>query len=415
MAPITPEQAKIIKATVPVLAVHGNTIMKLFYVDLLQAHPELKNVFNHTHQVSGHQAQALAAALYAYASNIDDLGVLSPAVELICQKHASLYIQPDQYEAVGTHLLSTMKAVLGDALTPEMHDAWDAAYWQLANIMINREQQLYDEAKGWTDWRQFRIARKEPESAEITSFYLEPVDKEPLPSFKPGQYISIRTTVPALESLQARQYSLSDAPRPDYYRISVKRERGLNMDDPKAPAHPGYISNILHADRRVGDELGVSHPFGDFFLDPAEGSTAPVVLISAGVGLTCLMSILYTLVAQDAPRQVAWIHSARNSSVRAFSAHISDVVRTKWNVHAVLFNTSPAQDVHGVDYHHEGRMNLDKVDEEKDLFLGDKGTEYYICGPTQFMLDMEAKLKGYGVGQDRIKMELFGTGGVPRV
>ena len=127
------------------------------------------------------------------------------------------------------------------------------------------------------------------------------------------------------------------------------------------------------------------------------------------------MSILNTLVARDAPRQVAWIHSARNSSVRAFSAHISDVVKTKGNVHAVLFNTSPAQDVYGVDYHHEGRMNLDKVDEEKDLFLGDKGTEYYICGPTQFMLDMEAKLKGYGVGQDRIKMELFGTGGVPRV
>lgn len=404
MATITPGQAKIIKATVPVLAAHGNTITKLFYADLLRAHPELKNVFNHTHQVTGHQSQALAAALYAYASNIDDLGVLSPALELICQKHASLYIKPDQYEAVGTHLLATMKVVLGDALTPQIHDAWAAAYWQLAHIMINREQQLYDEADSWTDWRQFRIARKEAESAEITSFYLEPVDKKPLPTFKPGQYISIRTAVPALGSLQARQYSLSDAPRAEYYRISVKREAGLNMDDPQQAAqHPGYISNILHTERLVGDELSVSHPYGDFFLDSTAGTTAaPVVLISAGVGLTCLTAILNALVAQqDALRRpVAWIHAARDSSARAFATHVAGVVRENANVHAV---------------HHVGRMNLDKLDKERDLFLGDGATEFYICGPTQFMLDMEARLKEYGVGPDRIKMELFGTGGVPRV
>ncbi|OCK77783.1 globin-like protein [Lepidopterella palustris CBS 459.81] len=413
MAPsLTPAQAAIIKSTVPVLAAHGVTITTKFYHNMLGEHPELNDVFNNAHQVSGNQPRALAGALYAYAANIDDLGKLSPALELICQKHASLYIRPEQYDIVGTHLLSTMKEVLGDALTPEIAEAWAAAYWQLADIMINREQQLYDSTDGWTDWRDFRIARKIKESEEITSFYLEPVDGRKLPGFRPGQYIAVRMEVAALKSLQARQYSLSDAPSEDYYRISVKREAGVDMADPKAPAHPGYVSNILHGEKKVGDVIEVSHPFGDFYL---EESTAPLVLISAGVGLTPMMSMLNTVVAKDSSRQVSWIHTARNSAVRAFPAHIADIVKTRSNVHAVLFTTSPAeQDVLGVDYQHRGRMDLNMVDKEKDLFLEENEAEYYVCGPTQFMLDVEAKLKAYGVKPEKVHVELFGTGGVPR-
>ena len=143
MTGLTPTQVQIIKSTVPVLAEHGGKITSKFYHDMLEAHPELKNVFNNTHQATGHQAQALAGSLYAYAANIDNLGNLSPALELICHKHASLFIRADQYEIVGKHLLETMKTVLGDAATPEILEAWGAAYWQLANIMIAKEDQLY--------------------------------------------------------------------------------------------------------------------------------------------------------------------------------------------------------------------------------------------------------------------------------
>ena len=220
---LTPEQAKIIKATVPILAEHGMTITSRFYANMLRENKELNNVFNTSNQHNGHQPKSLAMALYAYASNIDDLGVLSPAVELICHKHASLYIRPEHYNIVGTYLLAAMKEILGDSLTQDIHDAWAAAYWQLANIMIAREADLYKSADGWADWREFKIDRKEKESDEITSFYLVPVDGKPLPKFKPGQYISVQTEVPDLSHLQARQYSLSEAPRSDYYRISVKR------------------------------------------------------------------------------------------------------------------------------------------------------------------------------------------------
>ena len=120
---LTPEQVQLIKATVPILRQHGKEITTSFYKDMLTDHPELKHIFNQTNQINGHQASALADALYAYASHIDNLKVLGPAVERIDQKHASLYIQPEQYDIVGSYLLKAMKDVLGDGLTEDIHTA----------------------------------------------------------------------------------------------------------------------------------------------------------------------------------------------------------------------------------------------------------------------------------------------------
>lgn len=418
MAPLTPEQVRIIKATVPVLAQHGETITTKFYADMLEAQPELKNIFNNTHQATGHQPRALAGSLYAYASNIDDLGKLSPALELICHKHASLYIRPEHYNVVGEHLLKTMKTVLGDAATPEILDAWEAAYWQLANIMINKEEGMYEEAKGWTDWKDFKIVRKEKEAEEITSFYLQPVDSNlKLPSFKPGQYISVNVFVDELDGgvWQARQYSLSDAPGKDYLRISVKREPGIEVGEPGHMSHPGYLSNIMHEKKHVGDIVRVSHPWGDFFFDEEkEDSSAPIVLISAGVGLTCLNSILNTTLERSS-RPVTWIQGARDSKTRAFKKEIDGLAAKKENLHTVYFSSSPQEgEVQGQDYDIKSRVDLDQID-RKVLFADNDKTLYFTCGPEKFMLDVEAKLKSYGVPAKRIYMELFGTGGVPRV
>lgn len=425
--PLTPEQVKIVKSTVPVLEQHGETITTVFYRNMLAAHPELNNIFNTTDQVTGRQPRALAASVYAYAKYIDDLGVLSPAVERICQKHASLYVRPEQYAIVGEYLLKAMGEVLGDALTQEIHDAWAVAYWQLADIMKKREDEILNASEGWTAWRKFTITSKVQESAEICSFYLEPADQtdEPtkLPVFHPGQYISVRTLVPHLMYLQARQYSLSDAPGYYYYRISVKRERKVldPKDVPSAKYEPGYISNVLHDSKQVGDTIEVSHPAGEFFFDESKVDDAdacsPVVLISAGVGQTPLMSILNTLTRFNAPtaRSISFIHAARSSAVHAFGHHVRALERSHSNVNSVVFlrNVTP-DDVQGEDYHHQGRLDLTKLDPQQDLFLNDEKTEYFICGPGSFMTDMEAKLQSFGVDDARIHMEVFGTGGIPK-
>ncbi len=405
---LTSQQIQIVKATAPILLEHGKTITVIFYKNMLLAHEELRNVFNIPNQKNERQPVALATALYAYATHIDDLGVLSPAVELICQRHASLYIRPEQYDIVGKYLLEAMKLVLGDALTQEIHDAWAVAYWQLARILIGREEQLMETTNGWTDWRGMRIERKVPESDLITSFYLVPVDGKPLPTFLPGQYISIKTRVPLLGHDQIRQYSLSDAPRKDYYRISVKAESGLDMTNTQSTSHPGYISNILHNDKKVGDVLSVSHPFGEFVLGK-QADDAPLVLLSAGVGLTCLMSMLNASV--DSHRPISWIHGARTTSVRPFAEHIKELDAKHDNLNTVRFVSKLADgDVTGVDYDRTGRVALGKLDPSRHLFLHDMRSRYYVCGPAHFITDVQRGLKERGVADDRVHAELFGTG-----
>ncbi|KAK4551918.1 Nitric oxide oxidoreductase [Recurvomyces mirabilis] len=415
---LTPQQVDIIRSTALVLQEHGNAITTSFYDTLLKEAPDLNNVFNQANQRNNHQAQALAGALYAYASHIDDLGTLSPAVEKICQKHASLYIMPHQYKVVCEYLLRAMGDVLGAALTKEILDAWGAAYWQLANLMIEREEQLLQDAEDWTDWRHFRIEDKIKESAEITSFYLKPVDGQKLPPYKPGQYVSVLMDVPQIQYLQSRQYSLSDAPNPDYYRVSIKKDEGLNVSQPDAEAHPGFISNIMHDVKNVGDVIKVSHPAGDFFLDSEHNTDVPIVLFSAGVGLTPMMSILNTLVSRNttSPQRISFIHGARTTVVQGFGKHVRATADQNPDVTASIFVKSPDMrtDIEGVDFHHVGRVRLDVLDRSKDLYLYDKGTRYFVCGPDSFMADVHEGLRNLGVEDERIMMEVFGTGHVPK-
>lgn len=299
-----------------------------------------------------------------------------------------------------------MGSVLGAALTPDILDAWTAAYWQLANLMIFREKELYSEHSDWTTWREFTITKKIKESSKITSFYLSPVDKRPLPLFRPGQYISVQTRVSKLGFLQSRQYSLSDRPNQEYYRISVKREDALDGFE------PAYISNVLHDEKQAGDVIEVSPPHGEFFLEKVD-SSSPLVLISAGVGLTPLVSILNTLVSNKSSRTVSWVYGTRDTKSQAFADHVREICKENSNVHAKVFVKTPIEtDEESVDYHVVGRMDLSKLDGEKDLLLGDETAEYYICGPISFMSDIQKGLLALGIGKDMIKLEVFGTGGL---
>ena len=151
------QQKALVKATVPVLKTNGVALTKHFYQRMFTHNPELKNIFNQGHQNSGRQQEALAMAVAAYAENIDDPSVLLPVVERIAHKHVSLGIRAEHYAIVGRHLLASIKEVLGDAATDELVSAWAAAYTELADLFINLESDLYQQATqqdgGWTGWR----------------------------------------------------------------------------------------------------------------------------------------------------------------------------------------------------------------------------------------------------------------------
>jgi len=398
---LKPSTIATVKATAPVLAVHGYAIIERFYERLFQAHPELKNLFNMRHQERGEQQRALAGAVLAYATNADNLSALTSAVGRITHKHASLNVQPEQYGVVGQHLLAAIKEVLGDAATTDIIDAWAEAYQELADIFIQAEARLYEEAAarpgGWRGWRNFVVSHKRPESEVITSFFLEPEDGLPIADFKPGQYISMVIDVPRLGLQQVRQYSLSNAPNGRWYRISVKRESG----DTEHSA--GYVSNLLHDLVNTGDVVRIAPPFGDFHVDME--ATTPVVLISGGVGLTPLVSMLKA-VLKNTDREVVFVHGARNSSVHAMKDRLRGAADTNRRLTSIVFYDAPLEtDVPGYDHDYVGLVDLRRISQA----VLKPDADYYICGPLPFMRMQVATLKELGVDEARLHYEVFGT------
>lgn len=407
---LSPQQKELIKATIPVLRENGVALTGYFYNRMLTNNPDLKETFNMGHQRSGAQAKALAGAVLAYAENIDDPSVLASAIELISHKHVSLNIQAPEYSIVGENLLHSISEVLNVPMESELIAAWAAAYGQLADILIGAEKQLYTEhenTKGsWLGWKTFIIDKKVQETDEITSFYLVPKDGSALPSYQPGQYVSVRVFVPELGLKQPRQYSLSDSPSKDYFRISVKREGPKEQDQ-----LPGYVSNTLHQ-LPEKSEIELSAPTGNFFLlNPNRAN----VLISAGVGLTPMVSMLNLLL--DDQRQAAlqnqpavhFIHAVRGGPVHAMKDHIQALRQDNDQLKTlVAYEHVNSQDVLGQDYDIEGRLDLTSLD---DQWLP-KDADYYLCGPTPFMQQQHKALVDLGIPKQNIHSEAFGTGGV---
>lgn len=396
-----PTTIQTVKATAPVLAQHGYAIVQRFYARLFEAHPELKNVFNMRHQAGGEQQRALAGAVLAYATHIDNPSVLQSAIERITHKHASLCVAPEQYPVVGTHLLAAIQEVLGAAATQDILDAWAEAYGQLADIMIGAEAVLYESAAaapgGWRGWRTFVVRHKRRESEVITSFFLEPEDGKAVMNFEPGQYISVAVDVQRLGLQQIRQYSLSDAPNGKSYRISVKRE----SEDAERDA--GDVSNLLHDHLNKGDVVRLTPPFGAFHVDMQ--ALTPVVLVSGGVGLTPLISMLKTLL-KNTERQLVFVHGARNSHVHAMRDRISAVAETNCRLTSIVFYDAPLpDDAQGYDYDLEGVVDLRRIADR--VVIPD--ADYYVCGPIPFMRSQLEALRELGVDESRVHHEVFGT------
>lgn len=397
-----------IKATAPVLREHGVTLTKHFYARMFQHNPELRQVFNQGHQQAGSQQQALAMAVAAYAEHIDDPSVLAPVLTRVANKHASLGIRAEHYPVVGRHLLASIREVLGEAATDELIAAWALAYGQLAGVLIAQEDALYQAAAGqsggWTGWRGFKVLRKVPESAEITSFHLLPADGGRLPAYRPGQYISVRVFVPELGLMQPRQYSLSAAPGAAFLRISVKREAG-------GAAHPaGWVSQWLHDSVEPGDAIDVAPPMGDFFLH--EDRATPVVLISGGVGITPMMAMLDHLLQGGSPRTIRFLHACRDAGVQAFGEHLANLCaehggQLQGHVFHEAGEAALGVQARGVTLT-AGRIDAPALAASAVL----QDADYYVCGPVPFMQAQIDGLKSLGVPADRIHAEVFGTGGV---
>lgn len=254
---------------------------------------------------------------------------------------------------------------------------------------------------GWDGYRTFVVARKEPESRTVTSFYLEPEDDGPLAPYKPGQFLGFRLRVPgaAASGPVMRDYTISDAPGDGrHYRLSIKRE----PPPADADAPPGASSNYFHDNVRVGSKLDVRAPAGDFYLRDGD---RPVALLSGGVGLTPMISMLNHLVADGDERKVWFIHGVRNGAEHAFGGHVRALAAKHANVgvHVAYLEPGP-EDAEGRDYDSSGLITMETL----ERLLPGPGCDFYLCGPPPFMKVFYNALLDWGADEARIFYEFFG-------
>lgn len=394
---IKPDSIAVIKATVPVLQEHGEALTRLFYQRMFENNPEVKVFFNQAHQQAGTQQRALAAAVCAYAENIDNPAVLADAVELIAQKHASLGIQAEHYPIVGQNLLAAIKELLGDAATDEIIDAWAEAYQALATIFINREKEIYQHHEiqhGWQGFKAFKVVNSQQESNSIRSFYLQPEDGTALLPHQAGQYITVK--VDNGNGQQLRNYSLSNLPGSDTYRISVKRETARETTQPD-----GVVSSFLHEHINDGDTVWLAPPCGEFVL--RSNDDTPVVLIAGGVGITPLLAMLHQRLSSKSETATTLIQAAVNGDVHAFRDEINSLKtenpQLNWHVR---YSEPNEQDRQQGSFDSEGLIDNELVNSL------DAAADYYLCGPVAMMKQCYQLLTQAGIPATQIFSEAFG-------
>ncbi|MFB9678959.1 globin domain-containing protein [Streptosporangium vulgare] len=385
---LSPDSAVIVRATLPAVGGAIQDISGRFYQMMFTDHPELlRGLFNRGNQANGEQQSALAGSIAAFATILVRRPDDRPDAMLarIANKHASLGITPEQYEVVHKYLFAAIAEVLGDAATPEVVAAWDEVYWLMANALIALEADLYRDS-ATEGWLPATVLERRRETPDAVSFTLRP--RIPL-SFRPGQYVSVAVTLPD-GARQIRQYSLSCAPERDDWRITVKRVRGGDTPD-------GEVSNWLHANVRAGDVLTVSAPFGDLTL-PTEGP--PLLLASAGIGATPILSMVEHLAANGSTRRVTVVHADRSPADHAHRDELRRLVDAlpgatlhRWYEETGDCSCLPAPNA--------GQVDLTGIDLPDPLVA-------YLCGPLPFMRGVRTELLRRGVPASDIHYEVFG-------
>jgi uncharacterized protein len=268
-------------------------------------------------------------------------------------------------------------------------------------------------AGAWLGWREFRVARREFEDAAATqcSFYLEPVDGAALPAYRPGQFLTFTLQVPGPNAAPGgerralvRCYSLSDAPNPAHYRVTVKRV-GPPQDKPDAP--PGLASNHFHDQVQVGEVLQVKAPAGHFCIDT--DARVPAVFVAAGIGITPLLSMLGWCLDKQPSRAVHLYYGVRDAKVQAFKAQLEAWAQRNPQLQLhVAYSRAGTDDVPGRDFQHAGHVDIELL--RRTLPHGRQ--QFYLCGPAPMMESLVPALAAWGVPQADLHYEAFGPASV---
>ncbi len=278
----------------------------------------------------------------------------------------------------------------------------ERAHVELEATQIERQRREL----AWEGLRKFYIERKVHETDSISSFYLKPYDREAIPPFLPGQYLTFQLRIPGQAKPVTRCYSLSDTPlHRDYYRVTIKR-LPPPPDEPGAP--PGLASGFFHG-LSEGDLVDVRAPAGHFYLDAP--SDRPVVLIAGGVGITPLLSMLNTICGSGARRETWLFYGVRNRRDHMMRDYLREVAREFENVRVVICYSQPdTEAAQGEDFDESVSPSVELL----KRLLPSNNYQFYICGPPPMMGALVKDLRAWDVPEPDIRYEAFGSATVKR-
>ncbi len=369
---LSPVHEEIVKATLPAVGEKIELIAHTFYGKMFTAHPELlRDTFNRGNQKSGEQQKALAASVATFATMLVDPNAPDPVdlLNRIAHKHVSLGITEDQYQIVHDNLLAAVAEVLGDAVTPEVAEAWSAVYWIMADILIAHEKVLYasDNVEPGDVFRDAKVIEKHVLTDRVTEYVLEGDFTEP----QPGQYTSVGVKLPD-GARQLRQYSIIGGDSTQY-RIAVETD--------------GEVSNHLREAVDVGDTIEATLAAGELVL---QDSDRPAVLISSGIGSTPMVGMLAHLAQNKTSREVLYLHADDSAESWAQEGHIRALAGQLDNCQLVS----------------AARSNGELLDVSAHN-LG--GADVYICGGTNFLQAIRSNIDSLEPAAQpaSVKFELF--------
>lgn len=390
----SPKTIEIVKATVPVLEEHGTAITTVFYKNMFKEHPELLDIFNETNQKLGRQQTALATTVLAAAKHLEKLETLLPQVTQISHKHRALQILPEHYPIVGEHLIGAIKEVLGEAANDDIIEAWTQAYDEIADVFIQIEKNMYEQEM-WEGFAAFKVVEKSAAATDIAAFTVAPVDDDSENSqqtidlsklnLTAGQYITVKTDPKDSDHVALRHYSLYSTRMDKGIQFAVRRD---NRNE-----HYGLVSNHLHDEVEAGDTILLSAPAGDFALNQnlINQSDIPLVLMSAGVGVTPILSMLEAQVSANPKRPIIWVYACQNQAHHAFESQVNELLAAAENVEKHIFYFDSNQILN--------EAWLAKLPQPADI---------YVCGSMPFMESMIDGLMVLDHGVDSVHYEPFG-------
>ena len=293
-----------------------------------------------------------------------------------------------------------LRRVMAIAALP---DDWRDYFSEQIRQVSARSKPRAAKTMAWTGFRPFILREKAPEGDDVASFHLVPEDKQPLPSYLPGQYLTVRVAIPGVARPVIRSYSLSDASSADHYRLTIKRI----AQSQASQIASGLVSSFFHDRLAVGDRIEAKAPSGTFTIDITQDR--PVVLIGGGIGVTPLISMFNSIAAANSRRETWLLYGVRSVRDPIMQTNLEAIARAHPNIHLHMFYSGPGQAIDGPGVH-AGHIDLAAM----QRLMPSNEYDFYVCGPPSMMASATEALDAWGVPADRVHTEAFGPATIRR-